>query len=73
MLKEQWESFNREVIPSDAGPIQREEMRRAFYAGAQAAFRGILAMLDPGSEPTKKDIANMDALDKELRDFVKSV
>lgn len=35
-IKEQWESYEREVVPANASAEQRLETRRAFYAGAQA-------------------------------------
>ena len=31
-----WDSFRSVVIPSDAPPVQVQEMRRAFYAGVFA-------------------------------------
>lgn len=73
MLKEHWASFEREIIPREAGAVQREEMRRAFYAGAQACYTGILRMLEPGTEPTENDLLKMAALHAELQQFVKSL
>lgn len=37
-LREAWESFEREVVPREAGEVQRTEMRRAFYGGAWAVL-----------------------------------
>jgi hypothetical protein len=34
-MAEQWDSFARAVLPVGTSPLQRQEMRRAFYAGAQ--------------------------------------
>lgn len=36
-LAGQWASFEFAVLPTNAGAVQRQEMRRAFYAGAKAA------------------------------------
>jgi hypothetical protein len=55
-LEPEWESYRREVIPDDAGAIQVEECRRAFYAGSVALFKVVMTMLDPSSEPTGEDI-----------------
>lgn len=33
-MSELWESFRSSVMADDAPPIQVQEMRRAFYAGA---------------------------------------
>lgn len=38
-IQEQWNSFAALVVPKDASPVQRQEMRRAFYAGAEAMTR----------------------------------
>lgn len=35
-IQHYWESFEASVVPKTAGPVQRQEMRRAFYAGAIA-------------------------------------
>lgn len=40
-LLEEWDNYERAVLPPDASSIQREECRRAFYAGA-AAFMAIM-------------------------------
>jgi hypothetical protein len=54
----------------DAPAIQLEEMRNAFFAGAQHLFGSIMTVLDPGSGPTDKDLERMDLIDRELRDFI---
>lgn len=41
LLEHQWEGFTREVIPMAADEIQRSEMRRAFYAGAQGVLNAV--------------------------------
>jgi hypothetical protein len=38
-IQSKWELFERLVIPKDAPEIQRKEMRRAFYAGAEAILQ----------------------------------
>ena len=35
-VHDQWVSYLEQVMPSNAGPIQIQETRRAFYAGAFA-------------------------------------
>ena len=35
-VQEHWQSFMTQVIPKDAPPVQINEMRIAFYAGATA-------------------------------------
>jgi hypothetical protein len=38
-IQEQWSSFAALVVPKDAPAVQVTEMRRAFYAGAEAMMR----------------------------------
>jgi len=38
-----WVTFEAMAIPADAPPIQREEMRNAFFAGCQHLFQLLLA------------------------------
>lgn len=35
---QQWVEFRDKIMPADAPPVQREEMRRSFYAGYFAAL-----------------------------------
>jgi len=58
-------------IPLDAPDIQVEEMRNSFFAGAQHLFTSIMTILDPGTEPTDKDLERMGLIDKELKNFIK--
>lgn len=54
----------------DAPKVQLEEMRNAFFAGAQHLFASIMSILDPGAEPTDKDLERMDLIDRELKAFI---
>lgn len=58
------------AISPAASPAQLSEMRMAFFAGAQHLFRTVMTILEPGEEPTSKDLQRMDAIDKELRQFI---
>ena len=56
----------------DAPKQQLDDMRNAFFAGAQHAFHSITGgLLEPGEEPTEKDLKRMDNIDQELRRFIK--
>ena len=57
-------------ISKDAPARQVEEMRLAFFAGAQHVFASILSMLEPGQEATDKDLARMSQISAELEDFI---
>ena len=73
LMAEQWDQFARAVLPRDAGATQRQEMRRAFYAGAQACMFGVIAAFAPESEPTEQDLEVMHNLSRELSDFAEAV
>lgn len=65
---EQWQSYEREVVPAGAPMVQREECRRAFYAGGQAVFGLVMAAVDPESSDECED--NLQALQAELQAMV---
>jgi hypothetical protein len=55
----------------DTPADQLREMQIAFFAGAQHLFGSIMSVLDPGAEPTDKDMERLDSIDKELKTFIK--
>jgi hypothetical protein len=65
-----WQSFNREA---DIHPTQRQEMRRAFYAGAQSLFNIVMFELDPSDEITAADEAKIAAIHEELQQFGRDI
>lgn len=73
LISNQWDSYREEVVPAEAPPEQVTECRRAFFAGAHALLYTVMRVMDSGEEPTDRDMAQMDAIDKELRDFAARV
>lgn len=67
-IAEQWALFEASVMPKNAPPIQRQEMRRAFYSGAAALLRIQLVI---GSETVSEDagVAILQGLHEELHAF----
>lgn len=61
-----WRSYVGGVVPGNAGPVQLEETRRAFYAGAWHLFN-LLARLD-GDEAS--DTAALDSIKAELDEYL---
>lgn len=53
----------------NASLLQKREMRKAFFCGAQHLWASIFEILDPGHEPTEKDLRRMSLIDAELRKF----
>lgn len=62
-------SMRLSVIPPDAPKVQVDEMRMAFFAGAQHLFASLMAVLDPGEEPTEADLERISLIAKELETF----
>jgi len=53
--------------------VQLAEMRKAFMMGAQHLFTSLMVILDPGSQPTKRDLRRMESIHNELEAFRKSL
>lgn len=67
-----WQAFLAHGMPKEAGDLQKSEMRKAYYLGAQHLFASVMSILDPGTEPTEKDLERMTSLHKELELFIES-
>lgn len=73
-VAKQWEDFNRLVlIPARASGLQTEEMRKAFYAGAQSLLAVMTSSFDTSAEPTDNDLKIMDEIALELKLFFSSM
>ena len=73
LMAEEWDKFARTVVNPNAHPTQKQEMRRAFYAGAQSILFRVIQSFAPESEPTDADVQIMENLHQELQDFAKLV
>lgn len=69
----EWKSYREDVMAGDAPPIQVQECRRAFYAGAQAFLSLLMSKLEPDAEPTEADLQMMDEIHEELQQFARAV
>lgn len=72
LIEAGWVSLRITALPADAPAVQLEEMRNAFFAGAQHLFTSIMAFLDvaAGDEPTEDDLRRMTLIDAELQAFI---
>jgi len=68
-----WTGFAFLVLNRGLDPIKAMELRKAFYAGALHLFSSIMVMLDPGAEPSEKDLKKMELISKELQEFEASL
>ena len=69
-VQAQWESFLAQALPDGAHPVQIQEMRRSFYAGA-AAMRQLTATASDLSEDA--GTAVLESLLIELNEFGNAV
>lgn len=57
-----WQSYERNVVPPEASATQREECRRAFYAGALSGYGLTLAACTDDDENTcERNLTNLSA------------
>ncbi len=64
-------SLRHAAMAKDATALQVDEMRSAFFAGAQHLFASIMSILDPGDdEPTENDLRRMSLISDELDRFI---
>jgi hypothetical protein len=54
------------VMSKDAPPVQVDECRLAFMAGADHVFSSMMSTLDPDAEPTDADLKRLDEIHAEL-------
>lgn len=66
-----WLSYRAMVVPADAGEVQVNETKQAFYAGASILFTTLMqpGVLDPGLEETENDMKKMADLQAEIDAF----
>ena len=69
LIEAGWVGLRKFVIPADAPQVQLDEMRMAFFAGAQHLFGSIMSILEEDREPTEADARRMDQIHKELEAF----
>lgn len=62
-------ALQRCVMSPEASESEVQDMRWAFFAGAQHIFASIMTVLEEGEEPTERDIARMDLIDAELEEW----
>lgn len=70
LIEAGWIGLRLAAIPTDAPEIQLQEMRNAFFAGAQHLFSSIMTIMDEDREPTEADLERMSLISNELDVFV---
>lgn len=68
-IGEAWASYVAEVVPAAASEVQREECKRAFYAGAQGMYTAIMEAVEGEDEATNE--ARLVSLRREMLDWLR--
>lgn len=64
-----WRAYEHLIMPNDASDTQRAETRKAWFLGAEHLFSTIMMVLDPGVEPSRRDLERMGNIHRELEAF----
>ena len=70
LIEAGWIGMQLACIPPDAPQVQIDEMRMAFFAGAQHLFGSITNILDPEADVTDADLVKMESIHNELQGFI---
>ena len=66
-IKQQWEGYERKVVPPEAGQAQRSETRQAFYSGALVILNSLHQI---GEMPEETGISTLNALRDEVQEYI---
>lgn len=64
-----WKGLEIGWLPTNASELQRNEMKKAFFAGAQHLFSCIMNALEDGQDATENDLRRMSLIADELNAF----
>lgn len=70
LIEAGWAGLRSMAVPADAPQVQVDEMRNAFFAGAQHLMSCLMDIMDPGEEPTDADMLRMTQIQDELDAFI---
>lgn len=73
LIKENWDQFEKQAIHKRAPDIQRQEMRRAFYAGAAITYVALSRAVSEGDGVSDDDVSVLRDFEDELLAFSKAV
>lgn len=73
LIEAGWIGLRLALNLEDAPKEQLEEMKKAFFAGAQHLFSSIMTILDEDKEPTEADMRRMSQISDELETFGKQL
>lgn len=72
LIEAGWLGMRIAAIPVNAPQAQLDDMRMAFFGGAQHLFGSIMGIMDDDSEPTVGELKRLDAISEELQRFIEA-
>lgn len=73
LIADGWSTYAEHVLPANAPPIQTQETRRAFYAGAGLLFEALANAVGPDDVSEDAGLDIMRGVDAEVRAFLRDV
>lgn len=73
LIREGWYQFVEHVLPANASAVQKQETRRAFYAGAALLWEAFIAAMGPGEEADPPDLALAEGIQKEIDQWLEDI
>ena len=73
IIERAFESYRDKVLNPDAGTVQVEESRKAFFGGAVTLFTALMFGLSDGDEPQQSDEDLMQSIQDELDEFSQTI
>lgn len=65
-----WLSMSHMAYPDGMVPMQEQQLRQAFFCGAQHLYGTMMSIMDEDKEPTDQDMKRMALIDAELESFL---
>lgn len=73
LIEAGWRTYAEHVLPAGAGAAQKQETRRAFYAGAGLLFEAMTNAVGPDDVSEDAGMEIMASVDAEIRAFLRDV
>lgn len=73
LIENGWNPYAEHVLPSGASAVQKQETRRAFYAGAGLLFEAITNAVGPDDVSEDAGMVILESVDAEIRAFLRDV
>ncbi len=73
LIENGWRSYAEHVLPAGAPPVQTQETRRAFYAGAGLLLEALNSAVGPDEVSEDEGVAIFESCHAEITAFLEDV